>query len=189
MIKRTSREHVLKILEKNHKSWQILDIGCNRDAVQYAQTAADIQDLTSFYKDKKYFEITFDSKDDIYENISLTFKNNDDEFTIYQLAGTISYKNIKQCLNQKKNIANELTKIFLNADKVDAGKRNYAADPSGKSKTYIEYFWLSEGGFVEVGCYDITEELANNNNWLKTSLSVGIVTKEFSDFLMNEQYN
>ena len=139
--------------------------------------------IHSFYKDKKYFEITFDSKDDIYENISLTFKNNDDEFTIYQLAGTISYKNINQCLNQKKNIANELTKIFLNADKVDAGKRNYAADPSGKSKTYIEYFWLSEGGFVEVGCYDITEELANNNNWLKTSLSVGIVTKEFSDFL------
>ena len=28
MIKRTSREHVLKILEKNHNTWNILDIGC-----------------------------------------------------------------------------------------------------------------------------------------------------------------
>ena len=145
--------------------------------------------IHSFYKDNKYFEVTFDSKDGVYENTSLTFKNDDDEYIIYQLAGSISHKNINQCLSQKKNIVNELSKMFLNANKVDAGKRNYAADSSGKSKTYIEYFWLSEGGFVEVGCYDITKELAEKNNWLKTSLNVGIVTKEFSDFLMNEQYN
>ena len=71
MIKRTSREHVLKILEKNHKSWQILDIGCNRDAVQYAQTVADIQDLTSFYKDKKF--VLIEGKD-------LPFEDNEFDF-------------------------------------------------------------------------------------------------------------
>ena len=50
MIKRTSREHVLKILEDNQNNWKILDIGCNRDAVKYAQTVADIQNLSEFYK-------------------------------------------------------------------------------------------------------------------------------------------
>ena len=49
MIKRTSREHVLKILKENYKTWNILDIGCNQDAVEYAQTAADIQNFSKFY--------------------------------------------------------------------------------------------------------------------------------------------
>ena len=57
MIKRTSREHVLKILENNHSNWNILDIGCNQDAVKYAQTAADIQNFSKFYKDKKFILI------------------------------------------------------------------------------------------------------------------------------------
>ena len=42
MIERTSREHVLKILEKKRNNWDILDIGCNQDAIKFAQTAADI---------------------------------------------------------------------------------------------------------------------------------------------------
>ena len=71
MIKRTSREYVLKILEKNHNSWNILDIGCNRDAVEHAQTAADIQDLKSFYKDKKF--VLIKGKD-------LPFKDNEFDF-------------------------------------------------------------------------------------------------------------
>ena len=141
-----------------------------------------------FYKDKKYFEITFDSKETNYENISLTFKNNDNKYIIYQLAGTIAYDDVNECLVQKKNIVNELSKIFLNAEKVDAGERNYASDPTGESKTYIEYFWIESGGFIEVGCYDLTKKLADEKNWLKTSLNVGIVTQEFSDFLINVHY-
>ena len=54
MIKRTSKEHVLKLLQENYKNWQILDIGCNLDPVKYAQTVADVQNLSSHYKDKKF---------------------------------------------------------------------------------------------------------------------------------------
>tara|TARA_Y100000768_G_scaffold107531_1_gene78943 strand:+ start:619 stop:1293 length:675 start_codon:yes stop_codon:yes gene_type:complete len=52
MIQRTSKEHVLKILDKNQNNWNILDIGCNIAAVEYAQTVADIQDFSKFYKEK-----------------------------------------------------------------------------------------------------------------------------------------
>ena len=52
MIQRTSKEHVLKILDKNQNKWNILDIGCNIAAVEYAQTVADIQDFSKFYKEK-----------------------------------------------------------------------------------------------------------------------------------------
>ena len=54
MIKRTSREYVLEVLKKNQNNWNILDIGCNQDAVKFAQTVADEKDFSGFYKDKKF---------------------------------------------------------------------------------------------------------------------------------------
>ena len=71
MIKRTSREHVLKILKNNSNNWNILDIGCNQDAVEYAQTAADIQNFSKFYKDKKFVQI---------KTKELPFKDNEFDF-------------------------------------------------------------------------------------------------------------
>ena len=53
MIERTSRDYVLKTLEKNKNNWNILDIGCNQDAVKFAQTAADIINFSKSYNDKK----------------------------------------------------------------------------------------------------------------------------------------
>ena len=52
MIKRTSREHVLQTLKDNQDNWNILDIGCSVDAIEFAQTTADIQNLKSFYQKK-----------------------------------------------------------------------------------------------------------------------------------------
>ena len=63
MIKRTSKEHVLKILNQNSKDWKILDIGCNKDAVIFAQTVADIQNLSDFYKKKDKKFVLIESKD------------------------------------------------------------------------------------------------------------------------------
>ena len=57
MIERTSREHVLEILKQNQNKWNILDIGCNQDAVPYAQTVADSVDFSKFYKNKKFIKV------------------------------------------------------------------------------------------------------------------------------------
>ena len=72
MIARTSKEHVLKVLNNNKNNWQILDIGCNQDPVEFAQTVADVQDFSKFYKDKKKF-ILIDSK-------KLPFRDNQFDF-------------------------------------------------------------------------------------------------------------
>jgi len=71
MIKRTSREHVLNILKENYKKWNILDIGCNQDAIEYANTAADIENFSKFYENKKF--VLIDSK-------KLPFKDNEFDF-------------------------------------------------------------------------------------------------------------
>ena len=73
MIKRTSKEHVLKILNQNSKNWRILDIGCNRDAVTYAQTVADIQNLSDFYKEKEKKFVLIENKDLPFEDNQFDF--------------------------------------------------------------------------------------------------------------------
>ena len=71
MIKRTSREHVLKTLKQNRLNWEILDIGCNLDAIEYAQTVADVTNFSEFYKNKKFVLIN---------NKELPFKDNQFDF-------------------------------------------------------------------------------------------------------------
>ena len=71
MIKRTSREHVLKTLKQNQLNWEILDIGCNLDAIEYAQTVADVTNFSEFYKNKKFVLIN---------NKELPFEDNQFDF-------------------------------------------------------------------------------------------------------------
>ena len=56
MIRRTSIIHVNSLLEKN-PNWKILDIGCGYTANKYATEIADQQDLSSFYKGKRFVKI------------------------------------------------------------------------------------------------------------------------------------
>tara|TARA_B100001996_G_scaffold139968_1_gene106416 strand:+ start:500 stop:1114 length:615 start_codon:yes stop_codon:yes gene_type:complete len=56
LIKRTSLTYINKILSEN-QSWKILDIGCGYNANKNATTVCDIQDLSSFYKVKKFIKL------------------------------------------------------------------------------------------------------------------------------------
>ncbi len=71
MIKRSSKNQVEKILEKNN--WLVLDIGCGYTANKYADVICDTQDLKNFYKDKNFVQLN-DKK--------LPFKDNEFDFII-----------------------------------------------------------------------------------------------------------
>ena len=73
MIKRTSREHVLQTLKDNQNNWNILDIGCSVDAIEFAQTTADIKNLENFYQKKNKKFVLVKGKD-------LPFKDNQFDF-------------------------------------------------------------------------------------------------------------
>ena len=72
MLKRTSIKHVNSILEKN-SNWKVLDIGCGFRAHKNASVIADIQDLSDFYKEKKFIKIN---------EKTLPFKNKEFDFVI-----------------------------------------------------------------------------------------------------------
>tara|TARA_B100001123_G_scaffold443197_1_gene588658 strand:- start:1170 stop:1787 length:618 start_codon:yes stop_codon:yes gene_type:complete len=72
LLKRTSINHVNKIIKKN-PNWRILDIGCGYSAHKSATIIADKQDLSDYYKEKRFIKI--DEK-------KLPFKDKEFDFVI-----------------------------------------------------------------------------------------------------------
>ena len=56
MIKRSSKKYIDNQLEQN-PNWKILDIGCGYSAHEKANVICDVQDLSMFYKDKKFIKL------------------------------------------------------------------------------------------------------------------------------------
>ena len=72
MISRTSKTYIENLLSQK-KDWKILDIGCGYSANNYATTICDVQDLSSFYKNKNFV---------ILKNNDLPFDDNQFDFVI-----------------------------------------------------------------------------------------------------------
>ena len=72
MIKRSSKKFIDNLLKKN-TNWKILDIGCGYTAHNYASTICDVQDLSLFYKDRKFIRLN---------EKTLPFKDKEFDFVI-----------------------------------------------------------------------------------------------------------
>ena len=72
MIKRSSKKFIETLL-KNNSSWKILDIGCGYTAHESASVICDVQDLSNFYKDKKFIRLN---------EKTLPFKDKEFDFVI-----------------------------------------------------------------------------------------------------------
>ena len=72
LIKRTSKSHIQSTLSQNNQ-WKVLDIGCGYSANEFATTICDVQDLSSFYKDRDFIKL---------ENKKLPFQDNQFDFVI-----------------------------------------------------------------------------------------------------------
>ena len=56
MLKRTSIKNINNNI-KNNPNWNILDIGCGYRAHPNANTIADVQDFSNYYKDRKFVKL------------------------------------------------------------------------------------------------------------------------------------
>ena len=72
MIKRSSKKFIENLL-RNNSSWNILDIGCGYTAHESASVICDVQDLSNFYKDKKFIRLN---------EKTLPFKDKEFDFVI-----------------------------------------------------------------------------------------------------------
>ena len=153
----------------------------------FTESKLNNKERTNYYKDDDFIGVTIYLEDSIYDSIGLTLKPGDKKYLVYGINGGIHIDNNKECLIKKDNIVKEISEMFKNAEVVNPGKRDYAADPTGESKSYSIYYWM-EGAFIEISCYDLTEKLAKKENWRKNILNVNVTSKEFSDFLLTKEY-
>jgi len=72
LLNRTSKKYTDQIIE-NNPNWRILDIGCGYRAHPKATIIADVQDLSNYYKDKKFIKI---------QGKKLPFKDQEFDFVI-----------------------------------------------------------------------------------------------------------
>jgi len=56
LLQRTTLKIINKKLAEN-SNWKVLDLGCGYTANKNATVVADVQDLSNFYKDKKFIKI------------------------------------------------------------------------------------------------------------------------------------
>ena len=72
MIRRSSKQHIDNQIKQN-QNWNILDIGCGYTAHENASVICDIQNLSDFYKNKKFVQL---------ESKKLPFKDKEFDFVI-----------------------------------------------------------------------------------------------------------
>ena len=145
-----------------------------------------LRNATFYPKSKKMKVILlYPNKKSNYEEYDFHILNNDPKFIIQSVKGRLKMP-IKECLEKKKGVVNEIEYILPKAK-----KRNYINrynNAYGKSKAHLTDFVFSEGS-VRVWCsdWDTNNKLVINNKWTD-ALNVGINPKNVLYFIDNEAY-
>ena len=133
----------------------------------------------------KFYEIALNSNSTIYDEIQFSLKDKDNSYKIYNINGTIFFKqNISKCFDKKKEIESDLSKIF-NINKLDvyptSGKHH--VDETGRSTYEAKWYVFQSGDHVGIVCTDYHVDMNNED-----SLKVLISSAEYDDFLNTVAY-
>ena len=136
------------------------------------------------YLTDEFGEVYLYGKFEIYDSLSFFVKPDDENYTIYYIAGTIEYDDkIKQCYAKQKEIVKEFSVIYKNTRKIEESGL-FPWDPTGKSTARNVQFIFNSGDVILVSCYKYEKSLKIKNNWAD-NLSVEIKKKEQSDWMKN----
>ena len=170
------------------RDFQIEGMSIGDSALDFFSESEILGGRVNYYNNKKYTPVELTpSFLKTYSNFSFSYKTNDKKYIIERMSGVIDYKNkdIKNCLKQVDEVANEISEVFEGVATKSAKTEQifWEVDKTGKSKsTYIK-FMFDSGDKVVVACYDFSEESGYTDN-----LNVEVKTKTFSSFLANEAY-
>ena len=113
-----------------------------------------------------------------FDGIQVHVKKNDPKYIIHALDGHIYYfDNIKECYPKKKEIKNDVRKLFDNIKEQNTTSKHYL-DKSGKSKVEQTIFEFTSGDSIWVECYDWSKKMQYGDK-----LSLSIRTIELMDFI------
>ena len=137
----------------------------------------------------RYVAFAFDSPNfETYDFVDIWTKYNDEKYLIDTIAGVIYFgenkpiKSIENCYQEQKNIADELSQIFDEAEKIGPSTLKHSGDPSGQSSYTDIYLKIDNDYEVLVSCYDWSQEMMDKEN-KHDHIYVSIRSFELDDWL------
>ena len=141
----------------------------------------------NFYKDNRYITIFLNKSSKTYDEIEITYKPNDKNFLIHNLAGKVIYPdNYKKCKKDKADIVAEVKELFKNAE-IFERESPHPDDESKESIVDQTDFYPEYGGFARISCTDWSEKMFTEHGWIDV-LKVMVGSEEFLVFLRDEAY-
>ena len=133
----------------------------------------------------KFYEIVLNLNSAIYDEIQFSLKDKDNSYKIYNINGTIYFKqNISKCFDKKNEIESDLSKIFnMNELNVYPETGKHTVDETGRSTFEAVWYVFKSGDHVGIICTDYHVDMNNQD-----SLKLLISSEEYNDFLRTEAY-
>jgi len=135
------------------------------------------------YLTDKFGEVYYYEDLKTYDHISFFVKPDDRNYLIYGLRGTVKINNLENCLEYQSKLMSDSKEVIPNNEpKIE--NHDHPVDPTGKSKVYSKFIYLSSGDFIRVACNMFEKKLALKNNW-SSGLTLFIGKKEVESWLRN----
>ena len=141
---------------------------------------------TFYYKDRTYAVIDLDIFSDLFDDMSVTIKPDDNKYIIQAIEGRIFFPNdIKNCKIKMDKISNDILSIFpgKNFQKI---KNKHDYDKTGKSFFYANFMKLTKGS-IEIFCIDWSNKITKRDGFID-ELKLGILNKEFRKWIDTEAF-
>ena len=166
----TIGDTLLKMYSKN----EIEDMINNTNAVNFYPSSKKFYTLATFGKDEEYHQL----------NIDLKYKDKN-----YKIYGLSQYKRLQynDCIKEQNTIKENLKILFENKKyELESYSQTHQGDPSGNSKYTSVDFFFEDMSNTRIVCTDWGKEFEAEA--YKDNIDVGISSKEFYNFLLNEAY-
>jgi len=164
------------------RDFQIEGMSVGDNALDYFSEELIERNKRNYYKNKKFtpVEIDYLKRYEIYDSVSFNYKTGDKNFKMHSLSGAIDYpNNISNCYEKMDEIVVELSSVLKKFSKSE--KRSglqTVAKLNDTKKTAVYFDDVLKGDYIEVACYDYSEE-----SGFMDHLRVAIIPKVIKDFL------
>ena len=138
----------------------------------------------SYPNSDKFYDVSFESSDEEFDQITVSFKKNDNKYKVYHLDGLKICDTQRECKKIYNDQVNAIRKLMPNA-KEDEYDFIYPKDidPSGKSIAYVIDFLLASKDTIRVYNIDWSSNVDYGDN-----VRLAISSDEYLDFLKYDVY-
>ena len=166
------------------RDFQIEGMSLYDSALDYFSKSKIKNSEEDYYDDKTYTTSTItSSKFDVYQQVQITYKSNDNKFLLLDINGIID-KNYQDCLKEIEIIAKDFQKMFPNSKKSDLYTFSHWQDKSGDSKVSDMLWTFRNGDLIILACYNWDTAFGKKNGYID-ELRISIGSKEFDDYLIS----